>query len=147
MTGDYGCVYTTDVSLDKDGYPRIKHNKRMWRLNRFVYTLVHGEIPNGNVIGHLCNNKGCINPHHLYLTTASENSTHAKLDGLYRTGYKSDHIKKLDDDWLNVCRLYHEEGLSQQAIADIYSVQQPRVSQLIRSNKKRYEDMFSQSVV
>ena len=37
------------------------------------------------VIGHRCNNKGCVNPTHLYLTTKKQNSTDASLDGLYRT--------------------------------------------------------------
>ena len=85
------CIYTKDVALDKDGYPRIKWKKKMWRLNRLIYTFTNGSIPEGMVVGHKCNNKGCINANHLYLTTAQENSTHAARDGLYFNGY---HNKK-----------------------------------------------------
>ena len=145
MTGD--CVYTTDVCLDKDGYPRVKWQKRIWRLNRLVFTLVHGDIPEGKVIGHSCNNTGCINPHHLYLTTAAENSTQAKIDGLYRTGHVSDKIKEIHNDWFNICVLYHEYNLSQQTIADRYSTHQSRISEVIRVNRDNYERTFSSLVV
>ncbi len=145
MTGD--CIYTTDVCLDKDGYPRVKWQKRMWRLNRLVFTLVHGDIPEGNVIGHSCNNTGCINPHHLYLTTATENSTQAKIDGLYRTGHLCEKIKEAYDDWFNICVLYHEHNLSQKTIAEMYSTNQGRISEVIRANKENYEGTFSSLVV
>ena len=139
MTGD--CVYTTDVILDKDGYPRVKHQQRMWRLNRLIFTFVHGEIPEGMVVGHSCNNKGCINPNHLYLTTPKQNSTDAARDGLYRTGRIKEELKKADEDWLLICRMYHDEGMSQQAIADVYGTYQSRISEIIRENASNFLEM------
>ena len=104
------CVCPTHIYRDKDGYPRAKHQGRLWRLNRLIWTLSYGEIPDGKVVGHTCNNTGCINITHLYLTTSHENSTHAARDGLYRTG--SDHPKfKAKPDLVNeVIRLYDEIG-------------------------------------
>jgi hypothetical protein len=136
MTDD--CIYTTDVVLDRNGYPRVKWSKRLWRLNRLLYTFAHGNIPEGKVIGHTCNNKGCINIHHLYLTTAGENSTHAARDGLYFTGFHNKELEEASNDWLRISILYHEQGLSQQTIADMYGVYQVRVSEIIRKHKDQY---------
>lgn len=83
MRGD--CVIPDHHYKDKDGYPRVKYQRRFWRLNRLIWFLSYGNIPEGMVIGHQCNNKGCINLNHLYLTTKKQNSTDAARDGLYRT--------------------------------------------------------------
>ena len=135
-TGD--CSFTTDIVLDKDGYPRVKHNRRLWRLNRLMYTWVHGEIPEGKIIGHSCNNPSCINPNHLYLTTPAENSSHASRDGLYFTGHHNENIAKAEDDWERLHFLYNVQGLSQESIGTIYGIHQSRVSELLRQTKEKY---------
>lgn len=126
------CIFTTDVSLDKDGYPRVKHGARMWRLNRLIYTYVYGKLAADEVIGHKCNNKGCINPNHLYKTTASENSTHAAADGLYKT--KEQHPKaKITSEIADEIRdLYSFGTCSQQFLADKFGISQSVVSAIIR---------------
>lgn len=136
MKGD--CSFTTGVNLDKDGYPRVKWKKRTWRLNRLLYTFTHGPIPEGMVIGHACNNKGCINPTHLYLTTPQQNSTDAARDGLYKTGFFNKAFEEADKNWLLICKLYHEEGYSQDRIAFIFGVYQSRISEILRKYKQDY---------
>jgi hypothetical protein len=136
MTDD--CIYTKDVVLDKDGYPRIKWKKKLWRLNRLIYTLSNGQIPEGMVVGHKCNNKGCINANHLYLTTAQENSTHAARDGLYFNGYHNKNIESAAKDWLHVCEMYHVQGYSQKSIGKMYDVSQARISEVLRKHKDKY---------
>lgn len=130
------CIYTTGVSVDKDGYPRVKHGRKLWRLNRLMYTLVHGEIPAGMVVGHICNHKGCINVRHLYLTTPEENSTHAARDGLYKTGFKNEYLKLAVNDKEIICKMYYEQGFTQKAIGELYSISQTRVSEIIRGATK-----------
>lgn len=127
------CVQTTNVGLDKDGYPRVKHHGKDWRLNRLIFTYVHGTIPEGKVIGHYCNNKGCINPLHLYLTTASENSTQAKIDGLYRKGSKNGRAKLTEEEVKELRRLYYEDNLSQDKLATFFDLSQPSVSAIVRN--------------
>jgi hypothetical protein len=114
----------------------------MWRLNRLIFTFVNGEIPEGMVVGHKCNNKGCINPDHLYLTTSSQNSTDAARDGLYRSGFINMKFKEASEDWLTISLMYHNEGLSQDKIAEIYKITQPRVSEILRKNKYNFLDFI-----
>jgi hypothetical protein len=61
-------------SLYKDrGY--FQYEGKRWLAYRLMYTLVHGEIPEGKVIRHLCDNSLCTNPKHLMPGTKSENET------------------------------------------------------------------------
>ncbi len=47
--------------------------KRSYTTHRLSYLLHIGEIPNGQVVRHMCINKGCCNPEHLMLGTQSDN--------------------------------------------------------------------------
>jgi len=48
-----------------------------WRAHRFSFAVMIGSIPEGLVLGHLCNTKHCVNPAHLELVTTQENSRRA----------------------------------------------------------------------
>jgi hypothetical protein len=58
-------------------YVRIAH--------RFAYEFVHGKIPAGLEIDHLCGNKLCVNPQHLELVTHQENCKRRFKSGPERT--------------------------------------------------------------
>ena len=129
------CTFTKDVCLDKDGYPRVKWQKKMWRLNRLIYTFVNGAIPEGKVVGHKCNNKGCINPNHLYLTTFEENSSHAARDGLYRTGENHPKSKLNLEKAGEIREMYATGEFSQQYLAYYFGVSQSVISEVILNKK------------
>ena len=58
----------------KKGYGRFTVNRmKKEGAHRFSYEMLVGPIPEGLVIDHLCRNRGCVNPAHLEVVTASEN--------------------------------------------------------------------------
>jgi len=65
--------------IDIDGYGQF-WNETLCRAHRYAYELMVGPIPEGLVLDHLCNNKICVNPHHLEATTNRTNTLRA--DGL-----------------------------------------------------------------
>ena len=60
-------------SLCPNGYPILSTRKGTRRVQRIIYAAIHGPIPPGLVIDHLCRNRGCFNPRHLEAVTNKVN--------------------------------------------------------------------------
>lgn len=61
-------------ATDKDGYGKVKHNREHLRTHRVAYQLVIGEIPDGMMVLHECDNPTCVEPSHLFLGTVQDNN-------------------------------------------------------------------------
>lgn len=102
---------------DKYGYGKARPGKSAEHMgvHRFVYSLVHGPIPEGHTIDHLCENKLCQNPTHLEAVPPGINAlrsahspaganmrkTHCpKCGGDYEYEPRSDH----GGGWRRFCR-------------------------------------------
>ncbi len=57
------------ASLNNAGYGNFNRTS----AHRFIYEFVFGGIPGKLQLDHLCRNRGCCNPNHLEMVTASEN--------------------------------------------------------------------------
>ena len=91
---------------------------------RVYYERVHGPIPDGLQIDHLCRNKSCVNPAHMEPVSGRTNLRRA--------------IAKLN--WADVCeigRLARETALSQSAIARQFRISHTRARGIIRGQAWR----------
>lgn len=59
------------------GYGWVSHKGNPQLAHRLAYLVVHGDIPPGLVIDHLCRNRRCINPRHLEAVTLAVNTRRA----------------------------------------------------------------------
>lgn len=61
----------------RNGYGAIKHDRQVLSCHRVAYVLTHGNVDDGLVIAHKCDNRSCCNPSHLEAITTQKNNADA----------------------------------------------------------------------
>lgn len=109
--------------VGKDGYAGKVTDQcgRMVPAYRFFFERIHGAVPGGLQLDHLCRNRRCVNPDHLEPVTPAENvrrRSTAKLSG------RLSKVKEL-----------LASGMLQKQVAIVFSVDQSAISHLLRREK------------
>ncbi len=79
MSDDFGCDLV-EHRLDKDGY--AYHGKT--RAHIAAWVEMHGPVPDGMVLDHMCRRRNCRALHHLEPVTQSENEKRKRWGYLVR---------------------------------------------------------------
>ena len=66
------------------GYGRMWWKGKIDNTNRLMWKAVNGDVPVGLFVCHICDNKLCLNPEHLFLATPKQN-----MDDMTRKGRRS----------------------------------------------------------
>jgi hypothetical protein len=95
-----------------------------------------GDIPDGCVVCHHCDNPPCINPTHFFLGTRLDNNADAAAKG--RTSRGENHGQhKLSDAQVDEIRArYAEGGVYQKQLAAEYGVCQQLISHYVRGTRR-----------
>jgi hypothetical protein len=75
--------------LHPKGYGHIIHNGKWMRVHRYAWIRVHGAIPQNMLVCHKCDVRHCVNPDHLFLGTAKDNSEDMVRKGRSARGERS----------------------------------------------------------
>jgi len=67
-----GCWYWTS-HLNKDGYGLFNYHNQAIGSHRISFIIYRGTIPNTMQVLHTCDNPMCVNPHHLFLGSHTDN--------------------------------------------------------------------------
>ena len=80
---DTGCWNWTGAlrSKKRESYGALKYLGRTVDAHKVSWMIHNGEIPDGMYICHVCDNKKCVNPKHLFLGTHSDNMKDAMRKG------------------------------------------------------------------
>lgn len=115
------------------GYGIFSMRGRTWNAHRAGWVLFRGEIGDGLVVCHRCDNRGCVNPNHLFLGTQQENIADmvakGRQRGDHRPGDKCPTAKLSEDQAIEIKRRALA-GESQKALAREFGLKQPTVSNI-----------------
>jgi len=116
----------------KQGYGRMYHHStKEGKAHRLSYMINTGEIPEGALVCHTCNNKSCVNPKHLYVGTNDDNMRDLANSGILK-GEKNPASKLTVFEVLRIRRIYAKRGKNTYELSKQYNVSQILISQIIR---------------
>jgi hypothetical protein len=87
---------------DKDGYGVLPGDRKNTRAHRLSYELHKGQISDGFVICHHCDNPGCVNPDHLFVGTSKDNAQDALQKGRAYVGEKNGRSKLTKENIIEI---------------------------------------------
>lgn len=76
--------WTWTGSRTSRGYGRIKVNGKNKYSHRIAWGLIYGDIPEGKLVLHKCDNPSCNNPNHLFVGTHKDNTIDMCVKGRQR---------------------------------------------------------------
>ncbi len=114
-----------------NGYHRISLGGRNSYdyAHRVSWRLHAGEIPDGMLVLHKCDNRSCIRKKHLFLGTYKDNMLDMMAKGRCRSGPRDSarkgeecHLSKLDAERVKRIRGLYDQGVSRFVIADEFGI-------------------------
>lgn len=119
-------------SRDLEGYGRLRVLGTFLKAHRVAYELSTGQDPAGLVVCHTCDNPPCCNPAHLFLGTVADNQRDMVEKGRGRNGEHNGRAKITREIADAIRAAYAAGGVTQQALAFRYGINQSHVSAIIR---------------
>jgi hypothetical protein len=112
------------------GYGTLYDGGRTRRANRVAYELFIGEIPEGMLVCHSCDNPSCVNPEHLWLGTCSDNMKdcvnkgrhQAQVNPMWCARGEAIPVSKLTANDVVKIRCLYKDGLTLRTIGKMFSV-------------------------
>lgn len=101
--------------------------------HRVAWVLANGDLPSDKMVLHKCDVPRCINPDHLFLGTAMDNSRDMVSKGrhAWRQGTRWQKLNATDGE--RICDL-RASGCTQQQIADWFGVSRPLISLILNGH-------------
>lgn len=119
------------ASIMNSGYGQFitRHNGKTYALSchRLSYEITFGNIPDGLLVCHHCDNKICVNPKHLFLGTASDNLYDAVRKGRHKSnskkmsGERNPRAKLSKDDIMKIRSLF-SKGVTRDELYKKYPI-------------------------
>lgn len=123
------CYECVSHFINDKGYPVKSKKGKPERLSRIVYESFNGNIPDGMIIRHTCDNTLCINKDHLILGTYQDNSNDMTSRNRQAKNEKSGMSKLLDKN-VRLIKKMLKKGIKQLELSKLFKVHQTTISKI-----------------
>lgn len=110
-------------------YGKFYFRSRYDYAHRVAYIMAYGEIPDGMLVLHHCDNPPCVRPAHLFLGTHKDNLDDAKSKGRF---HGTDGRKLTWQDVTEI-RALAADGMKHVSIARQYGIGQPHIFRIVHN--------------
>lgn len=116
---DNNCYNVSSHYKNKKGYSYVRRNGRRTTIHRHIYQECFGDIPEGLVVRHKCDNPQCINPEHLELGTYKDNSDDCCKRGRRPKGEKTSFSKLTEKEVIEIKKTFKKGRVNKEMIRNI----------------------------
>ena len=121
-------------AIEGGGYGSFRSGGKSVRAHRFAYELTE-KIPEGKMVLHICDNRLCVNPYHLFLGDAQDNSDDCRDKGRMIRAFGENHgNSKFKNNDIEDIRQLYQIGFTQGYIAGRYGVDRSTIGYIVRGD-------------
>ena len=136
-----GCWEWTGGKCTK-GYGYYRYNGKMTLCHRISWELNYGNIPEGLLVLHKCDNPKCVNPEHLWLGTVQDNSRDMYSKNrnhiwLNRKGASNSNSKLTQEEVDCIRSVYANKDATYEQLALYFRVSKNTISRIVNNKSWR----------
>jgi len=122
-----------------DGYGRFNYQMKGKSAHKCSYTFTYGDIPEGLVVMHICDNPRCVRPSHLKLGTYADNSKDMTDKNRQAKGINNGGgVKLTEQQVIEIRNLYATTKISYKQLALKYDVTNVSIGNIIKRKKWKH---------
>lgn len=120
-------------------YGAITIERVSYKAHRVSWVLHNGEIPEGLLVCHTCDNPGCVNPTHLFLGTQKDNLEDMDKKGRRKYYNNETHplCKLTDEEVREIRKLYEDTTMTHEDLGIKFGVTRSYIHEVLAGKKRK----------